>query len=254
MRRALIAVIMTAVLVWGGTQAWAASAKQEAISRFVLGNQDYKQGRYAEAIQQYESIIASGLESGELYYNLGNAYFKQKELGKAIANYERALQLIPRDSDVNFNLRHARSLTQKRMVNQPGNFFKAMMDGHIAYYTFDEMVVILTALVFLLGAVYLTGWIFKWSQFIRVGLRLVVAVLILMYGVGLWQKTAVQAHRAIVLRPVSANFEPRAEATSHFDLAVGAPVKVVTTRDGWVKVRRMDRRLGWIPRDALEIL
>ncbi len=254
MRRIVIAFGLSAILLVAGGQCLAATAKQEAISRFVLGNQDYKQGRYQEAISQYEAIIASGMESGEVYYNLGNAYFKINEIGKAIANYERALELIPRDSDVIFNLRYARSLTQKRLVNPDTNFFREMMQGHIAYYTVDEMVVIITVLVLLLGAVFLLGWIFKWSRFIQIGLRLIVTVLLVMYAFGLWQKTVRQADRAIVLRAVSANFEPRQEATSHFDLTVGAPVKVLTTRDGWVKVRRQDRRLGWIPRDALEIL
>lgn len=253
MRPAIIMILLFSLAV-GAVVPTLAAPKQEAISQFVLGNQAYKQGKYDEAIRQYEAIITAGLASGEIYYNLGNAYFKKKELGMAIANYERALRLIPRDSDVNFNLRYARSLTEKRVVTQQPNVFRAMMNGHVAYYTYDEMVVILTVLVLILGAVFLLGWVFKWSRFIRMGLKTVIVVMIVMYGVGLWYKSAVQADRAIVLRAVSANFEPRPEATSHFDLPVGAAVKVITTRDGWVKVRRPDRRLGWIPDSALEIL
>lgn len=246
--------LLIAVLLVGGADVLAAAPKQEAISSFVLGNQAYKKGDYDAAIADYETIINNGLESGELYYNLGNAYFKKGNLGKAIANYERALQLIPRDSDVNFNLRHARSLTQKRLLSEQSNFLVTMMDQHIAYYTTDEMVIILTVLVFLMGAILLLGWIFKWSPFIRVGLRCVLFVLIVLYAVGLVNKTLRQTGRAIVLSEVSANFEPNEAATSHFELPVGVPVTVISTRDGWVKVRRADRRLGWIPRSAVEIL
>lgn len=247
-------ILMIAVFLVGGADAFAAAPKQEAISSFVLGNQAYKKGDFDGAIADYETIINSGLESGEVYYNLGNAYFKKGNLGKAIANFERALRLIPRDSDVNFNLRHARSLTQKRLLSEQSHFFITMMNQHIAYYTTDEMVIILTALVFLLGAVFLLGWIFKWSQFVRVGLRCILLVLIVLYSVGLVNKSVRQAGRAIVLREVSANFEPNEAATSHFELPVGVPVTVILTRDGWVKVRRSDRLLGWIPRSAVEIL
>ncbi|MCA9392564.1 MAG: tetratricopeptide repeat protein [Candidatus Omnitrophica bacterium] len=254
MRSAIVLSVMLAVVTGPALQASAAAGKQEAISRFVLGNQAYKQGNYDQAVTEYQAIITAGMASGEVYYNLGNAYFKKKQLGLAIANYERALQLIPRDSDVNFNLRHARSLTQKRVVTDQPNLIQVLMDNHIGYYTFDEMVIILTVLVLVLGAVLLLGWIFKWSRYIQMGLRTVIGVMIIMYAVGLWYKCVTQADRAIVLRPVSANFEPREEATSHFDLPVGTAVKVVTTKDGWVKVRRADRRLGWIPGNALEIL
>lgn len=251
-RLALVCVFVMMATVLGSVSS--ASTKQDAISRFVLGNQDYKQGNYEQAIKQFQAIIDSGLHSGELYYNLGNAYFKQNEVGKAIANYERALQYIPRDSDVNFNLRYAQSLTQKRANEQSANFFRMMLDGHVAYYTYDEMVIIMTILILMLGGVLLLAMIFKWTSLIRWGVSGILSALIVVYAVGLWQKVDQATDRAIVLRSVSANFEPREEATSHFDLSIGTPVKVMNQRDGWVKVQRTDRRLGWIPVDSLEIL
>ena len=39
----------------------------------------YSQGDYEQSVEEYESILASGLESSTLYYNLGNSYFR---LGK----------------------------------------------------------------------------------------------------------------------------------------------------------------------------
>ena len=69
--------------------AWTAAplAAQEAF--FDEGNRRYQEGNYAGAVELYQRILESGVESGELHYNLGNAWFRLGELGPAILHYER---------------------------------------------------------------------------------------------------------------------------------------------------------------------
>ena len=43
-----------------------------AQSAFDKGNNLYQKGNYQEAITSYESVVNSGEESTELYFNLGN--------------------------------------------------------------------------------------------------------------------------------------------------------------------------------------
>jgi len=52
------------------------SSADEAAQRFEQANQLYLQAKYPDAVAQYEKIVQSGFESGELYFNLGNAYYK----------------------------------------------------------------------------------------------------------------------------------------------------------------------------------
>lgn len=58
-------------------------------------NTAYINADYVAAIDGYEKLLDSGLESDRLYLNLGNAYFKRGMNGKAILNYNRALKLAP---------------------------------------------------------------------------------------------------------------------------------------------------------------
>ena len=44
--------------------------------RFEEANGLYNSGKYAEAIDKYESILGSDIHSTELYFNLGNANYK----------------------------------------------------------------------------------------------------------------------------------------------------------------------------------
>ena len=62
---------------------------------FETGNELFDQGKYAEAKQNYETLIESGQGSANVYYNLGNADYRLGSAGRAMLNYERALALNP---------------------------------------------------------------------------------------------------------------------------------------------------------------
>ena len=86
---------------------------------FFKTNQAYKEGRYADAVKGYQKLLSAGYENGHVYYNLGNAFFRLEQLGRAIMHYERARILMPRDSDLNFNLRHARDQAVDAIEENP---------------------------------------------------------------------------------------------------------------------------------------
>ena len=51
---------------------------------FVDGNIQYNDGKYDAAITSYESVLANGQQSAELYFNLGNCYYKLHKVAPAI--------------------------------------------------------------------------------------------------------------------------------------------------------------------------
>lgn len=87
---------------------------------FIQANQAYKEGRFLESAGAYEKLIRAGHEDGHLYYNLGNARFRTGQIGKAIVNYERARIQMPRNADLNFNLRHARDQIRDQVTETQG--------------------------------------------------------------------------------------------------------------------------------------
>ena len=66
---------------------------------FIEANNYYNSSRYLESIQMYESILAEGWESSNLYYNLGNSYFRQNQIGQSVWAYNKALKIDPRNKD-----------------------------------------------------------------------------------------------------------------------------------------------------------
>lgn len=69
----------------------------------------YKDGRYAEAANIYESIASQYGVNAELYANMGNAYAKAGDFGHAYLCYERSLYLNPSDKVVRNNRAYIQS-------------------------------------------------------------------------------------------------------------------------------------------------
>ncbi len=228
------------------------TSKDAALSEFVKAGMAYKDGNYPEAIKFYENILHNDLESGPLYYNLANSYFKQGALGKAILNYERAAQFIPRDSDLRANFQYALSQVKNHEAEAPRTIWQKIWEYHAAFYTVDEMTMILFLFVVLTALWQLLSLYFSWpSKSVRWGL-LVLAVLFLIYGNGFLEKLESESDKAVVINATPAKFEPRDAATVHFELPEGSKVKVLKREGLWLKVARPDGNEGWAPKANVE--
>lgn len=78
---------------------------------FNKANTLYGDGKYSEAAAAYETAVANGGRTANLFYNLGNAYFRAGDLGRASLNFERALELDPGHREAEANL----TLTRERI-------------------------------------------------------------------------------------------------------------------------------------------
>ncbi|TEB41152.1 tetratricopeptide repeat protein, partial [Flavobacterium circumlabens] len=91
-----------------------------AQSSFEKGNDFYQNGKYQQAIAEYENIIKEDQQqSAELYYNLGNCYYKLNKVAPSIYNYEKALVLKPGDPQTLNNLKFAKKLTIDEIKEVP---------------------------------------------------------------------------------------------------------------------------------------
>ena len=69
-----------------------------------LGSVLAREGRYDEAIENYEKALAIKPDHAGALYNLGNALLKINKKEEAIRKYGEALDLTPNDPDILFNL------------------------------------------------------------------------------------------------------------------------------------------------------
>ena len=106
-----------------------------AQNAFEQGNQYYQKENFQAAISSYESIINSGKESADVYFNLGNCYYKLHKVGPAVYNYEKALLLNPNDQEIKTNLDFARKMAidDIKIIPKVG-FHKLIQDFTSTYY------------------------------------------------------------------------------------------------------------------------
>ena len=229
-------------------------------SLWNAGVQAYGAGDYTQAVQDWESVRATGLMSRELYYNLGNAYFKTGEIAPAILWYERALRLDPSDADVRYNLEFAKAQTQDKIDEVPEIFFEQW--GHALCYMLPSNTWAALSLVFF-GATVALVLLFLLGRTAgarRAGFFCAIACFLLAFlgwDFAQWQKQEAQRQdMAIVMRPVSSiKSSPSADSAKDlFILHEGTRVKILDNVSGFTQIEIADGRQGWIPAGEIEII
>ncbi len=230
----------------------AVMSKDEVIRDFVSAGVAYKDKDYDKAISLYNKIINSGWESGAIYYNLANSYFRKGDIGRAILNYERARRLIPADSDLNYNLRYARSLVAMKIHTPKYNLIHRFIKKISNRYSRDFFAWLMIISILIMSIYVLIASYFK---FLHKNIYLIVFVFFLLFSLCLYiftYKLNVENKLAVVLKKTDARFEPRLDSTVHFKLYPGLELKVLKQEGRWAKISREDGKRGWIPKDCFE--
>lgn len=223
-------------------------------------NQAYVEGRWGDAVTDYELISGMGLESAALYCNTGDAYFKEGNVPMAILFYERALKLDPSYSDARYNLELMNSMIQDRIDPVPDFILKVwakdicyIMDSDAWAACFLVLLALTLGLVLLfLLAPTAAG---RRTGFFTGIVTLLLAVASLSFS--LWQKNDyMSADEAIVMRPVtSAKSSPSAEASKDlFILHEGTKVTILDSVGNWNNIELADGRQGWIPSADITVI
>ena len=194
----------------------------------------YRNGQYSEAIAQYESVLASGLTSPELYYNLGNAYYRDNQLGRAILNYSRALRLRP---------------TMTFVVRWYNSICTAL--SPTAWRIIWLTVFAILAAVFVTFRLARNYNLRKWT-FVSC-----FAVLLLLLCVSaFWHTSALRfnSHReAVVMQSsVAIKSSPERQSVDKLILHEGTTVRIDEELSGWYKITIADGTNGWCESNAIE--
>ena len=245
-----LAFILISSLVFGCSSG---SEKLNPEALFFNGNRLYEEGRYDDAIGEYEKILASGQGSGPVFFNLANAYFKSGEKGYAILNYERARMWIPADPDLEANLNYARSLTQAEECKPAlwDRVLFAFSDAATTSRLLKLSLGLYTLTIVLLALYYLLIGRPTWLRYAMI----TSALLTLVVGAS-WLRRAIvidQAVRAVIVNEgtTQVRFEPAENGTIHYALEEGTLLQLIEERQGWSQVSRCDGKRGWTESKSL---
>jgi len=96
--------------------------KNSVAGNYNLGNAYYKQGKFDEASQQYQSIFSNkdltDAQKSRAFHNMGNSLLEAKKYPESIEAYKNSLKLNPKDNDTRYNLAYAQSMLQQQQQQQ----------------------------------------------------------------------------------------------------------------------------------------
>jgi tetratricopeptide (TPR) repeat protein len=217
----------------------------------------YQKENYSGAIEIYESIRASGVEDGVLYYNLGNAYFKSGRLGFAILSYERARKLMPGDEDIRANLAFADDLVSGGLESPP---LPLAIGWGVDLYQRSGPGVLAQAisLVFLIGGASITVLLLDRWPGVRTAALVVLAgsgAVALLAGASLVAKVRAESNRieaVVVTENAYVRSGPGESSPRLAEIHEGLKLRILGEREGFLQVSLANGLTGWVPREQVE--
>ncbi|NNT71140.1 tetratricopeptide repeat protein [Flavobacterium sp. IMCC34852] len=226
-------------------------------STFEKGNQYYQKENYQAAINSFESILESGKESAEVYFNLGNAYYKLHKVAPAIYNYEKALLLNPNDEEIKTNLDFARKMTIDDIKVIPKVGFQKLISDFTSKYYYDTWAWIAVTFAFLFLA-FFAGYYFSEKTILKriffFGMFVWLAGIGLSAASGFYEKNRIDNEKPAIIFAESTALknEPKVNSPDATVLHEGTKVYILESIANWKKVELTDETSGWIEDSAIK--
>lgn len=218
---------------------------------FSTANKFYAEGKFADAANVYEKILASGVTSPNLFFNYGNAEFKSGNLGRAIAAFRRAELLAPRDSEIRANLGFVRNQVQGATVRE------SRWQNWLGALTLNEWTLLVTVMFWLTFVLLVAKQIRPALQTGLRSLTFTVAAITILSGMVLALQAETHFSKAsavVVAASVTARSGPFDDAQNAFTARDGEELLVLDRRDDWVQVADGSGKIGWLPAKLVEVL
>lgn len=230
-----------------------------AQSAFEKGNALYQKGKYDEAVSSYESVIQSGKQSAELYFNLGNCYYKLNKVAPAVFNFEKALLLNPNDTEIQNNLAFAQKMTIDDITEVPKVGFAKIIQDFTSGFHYDSWAWIAIVLSVLFLGCFL-GYYFSNTTALKRVFFVGMLFLLLFNAISIFAAFFEKSHSendrpAIVFaETISVKSEPNSSGQEAFILHAGTKVYVLESLNNFKKIQLVDLKEGWIEKGAIKEL
>lgn len=225
-------------------------------SVFYKANAFYENMDYTKALEGYLSVLDEGIESGDLYYNIGNGFFKLGKLGYAILSYEKARRLIPGDSDLKSNLNYAKSIVGYSSYQVPSEYaIVAVINAPFKKFNLNTTTIIVTFLylfmIILLGLSTANRYLCQ-----KIRAVTIVSVCAFMFGASAfilrYYDECILKHGIVIQKEIECKYEPIDKSTTYYKLTEGDEVLILKTRSEWRYVKRLDGKIAWVKKDAVD--
>jgi len=228
-----------------------------AQTAFEKGNQFYAKENYEAAISTYESVVKSGKQSAELYFNLANCYYKLHKVAPAIYNYEKALLLSPNDAELKINLDFARKMAIDDIKVIPKVGFNKLLINFTSKYHYDAWAWISVGFAFAF-LLFFIGYYFSEKTVLKriffIGMFLWFVAIVITTTSGFYEKNRNDNEKPAIVFAETAPLksEPKSGGQDTTVLHEGTKVYIIESIANWKKVELTDETTGWIEENSIK--
>jgi len=225
---------------------------------FNKANNYYNNSKYLESIKIYESILAGGWESSNLYYNLGNSYFRQNQIGQSVWAYKKALKMDPRNEDLIKNLSIAEAKIKDRIILPDEFYFVKVYGNFKSRYTLKEwllaggIIVLFAVVSFLISEFH----IFNNLKIVRV-VKILILLTVTIHIVILdkFFDDDDDKFGIIIDNQVKAYSGPfYGDNSILFNINEGTEVMIKQNQKNWTEIILLDGKRAWIISNKIRLL
>lgn len=220
---------------------------------FTNANNAYSNSNYTEAIALYDSIILTGLESSELYFNIGNCYYQNKDWANAIWNYEKSLKLKKEEKTLE-NL----SLSQLRIIDKieplPQLFYSKWWHQFISIFntlTWQYLALFFVWLILLIKILSLFTNSKK-EHFLQTLIS--ISFILFLSSYYSIKENHSKKEGIIFTSAVVVNSAPSTNSTNLFTLHSGSKVEITDSIGEWINIKIANGNTGWILQNSVKEL
>tara|TARA_B100000767_G_scaffold179962_1_gene167966 strand:+ start:91 stop:819 length:729 start_codon:yes stop_codon:yes gene_type:complete len=220
---------------------------------FKQGNKQYIDENYLAAISLYDSILTSGLESSELYYNLGNCHYKTKDWANAIWHYEKSIQLNTNKKTIH-NLELAKLKIIDRIEPLPQLFYKKWWSNLVqtlSTQAWQTLVLLGISFIFILQLI---------SQFTLLKSKLTTKIfstltlIIFLITQTSFYNNFTKKEAIIFSETIAVNSAPTFNSTNLFTLHSGTKIEIIDVIGDWINIKISNGNSGWIEYQSIKVL
>ena len=213
---------------------------------FIEANEHYSSSNYEDAISLYDSILSSGSESKEIYYNLGNSHYKSQEIGLAILNFEKALKFATNDKDIKHNLQFCNKLILDKGVDLKTSPINELLFLNDSPNRYGKVAIFIFVLLFLALMFFTLKPFDKKILYGTIVLLSTAAVIFSFLGYKQNQFLSAEKYAIIVSSTSNIKSEPLEKTNTAFVLHEGSKVEILIQKEEWTKVLFDSDKIGWI--------
>ena len=225
---------------------------------FNDANNYYNNSKFLESIQIYESILAKGRESSNLYYNLGNSYFRQNQIGQSVWAYKKALKIDPRNNDLIKNISIVETRIKDRVI-LPDEFYFVKIYGKLkSKYILKEwlllggVIVLCTVVSFLISEYYFNNNL-KIVRLVKILMLLTVTIHVVILDKFFDNND--DKLGIVIDNKVKAYSGPfYGDNSILFNINEGTEVVIKQNQKNWTEIILLDGKRAWITSNKIRLL